>query len=223
MRLDAFAGLKSCATATMTTPDRATRERVLRVAARLFAERGFKHVTIREICREARANVAAVNYHFGDKLGLYREVLRLAVASMRSTGEAARQAGAGGDAEEKLRAYIRVYVEGVVGAKRDWWIYHLMSREIADPTPALDLVVRQVVRPRMAYLGGLVADLMGRPLDDGRVIRSVHSVHAQCVLIPGLLASGLYPDFKMTPKAIAALAEHIASFSLAGIRAMRHL
>ena len=55
----------------MRTRDRETRERVLRSAAQLFADRGFKKVTVREICRAARANVAAVNYHFGDKGGLF--------------------------------------------------------------------------------------------------------------------------------------------------------
>ena len=207
----------------MKTGDAKTRERLIDAGARLFAERGFKRVSVREICCEARANVAAVNYHFGDKLGLYREVVQAAVATMRSTGEAARRAGEQGSAEHKLRAYIRVYVEGVAGAAHDAWIHQLMSRELADPTPALDLVVRQVVRPRMAYLGGIVAELMGVPPRDTRVVRSVHSIHAQCLVIPSLLSSRLYPDFKPTKKAMAALADHIASFSLAGIRAMRHL
>ena len=59
--------------------DAATRARLLAAAERLFADRGFKKVTVREICRAARANVAAINYHFGDKLGLYREVLQLSL------------------------------------------------------------------------------------------------------------------------------------------------
>ena len=54
----------------MKNGDRETRDRLLKASTRLFADRGFKHVTVREICRAARANVAAVNYHFGDKLGL---------------------------------------------------------------------------------------------------------------------------------------------------------
>ncbi|MBI3492350.1 MAG: helix-turn-helix transcriptional regulator, partial [Acidobacteria bacterium] len=65
--------------------DSETRDRLLRAAERLFADRGFKKVTVRDICRVARANVAAVNYHFGDKLGLYREVLQSATDAMRAT------------------------------------------------------------------------------------------------------------------------------------------
>ena len=68
-----------------TRADRETRERLLAAGQRLFADRGFKKVTVREICREAGANVAAVNYHFGDKLGLYREVLQQAIDAMRAT------------------------------------------------------------------------------------------------------------------------------------------
>ncbi len=60
-----------------TADDHETRQRLLTAAERLFADRGFKKVTVREICLAARANVAAVNYHFGDKLGLYREVLQV--------------------------------------------------------------------------------------------------------------------------------------------------
>ena len=46
-----------------------TREKLLDVAGRIFADRGYRAATIREICLAAGANVAAVNYHFGDKMG----------------------------------------------------------------------------------------------------------------------------------------------------------
>src|SRR4051812_49573489 len=90
----------------MSERDLETRARVLATATRLFAARGFKKVTVREICREARANVAAVNYHFGDKLGLYREVLQTAIDAVRATTEAGRDAGVGHPAEEKMRRHI---------------------------------------------------------------------------------------------------------------------
>ena len=206
----------------MKDRDRATRERLIASAARRFGERGFKRVTVREICRAARANVAAVNYHFGDKLGLYREVLQAAVSEMRSTTDAARRAGEGGTAEDKLRAYLAVYIQRVVGSAPDSWLHQIMSRELADPTPALDLVVEQVMRPRLAYLAGLVAELLDCPVEDQRVTRCVHSIQAQCVaMIPNPLVARLYPDFKTSPAALTALAGHIAEFSLAGIQAMR--
>ena len=52
------------------------RERILCEAEALFAERGFYAVTIREITKAARCNLAAVNYHFGSKENLYMEVFR---------------------------------------------------------------------------------------------------------------------------------------------------
>jgi AcrR family transcriptional regulator len=205
----------------MTARDLETRDRLLGAAARLFATRGFKRVTVRDICRNARANVAAVNYHFGDKLGLYREVLQTAVNTMRSTLEAAQKAGDHGDAEARLRAYIHVYLERVVGSAPDGWIHRLMYRELVDPTPALDLIVQHAIRPRMMYLCTLVGELLARPIDDVRVTRCAHSIHALCVsLIPNPVAARLYPDFTLTPDAVAAFADHIASFSLAGLRSM---
>ena len=53
-----------------------TRTRLLKAAAEVFAEHGYENATIRQICTRADANVALVNYHFGDKLELYTEVLR---------------------------------------------------------------------------------------------------------------------------------------------------
>ncbi len=55
-----------------------------------------------------------------------------------------------------------------------------MAHEMADPTPALDMVVDQVIRPRMAYMSELVAEMLGLPIDDDRVLRCVLSIQSQC-------------------------------------------
>jgi AcrR family transcriptional regulator len=205
----------------MSANDRETRERLLATATRLFAARGFKNVTVRAICRDARANVAAVNYHFGDKLGLYREVLNRAIAIMQSTTDRARDAGRGRPPEERLRRYIRVFLRRVVGAGQDSWIHQLMSHEMADPTPALDLVADQVIRPRLAYLAEIVAELLGRSQDDEQVRQSVLSVQVQCHMARATpIARRFLPNLQRIGT-IDRLADHIAVFSLGGIHALR--
>jgi AcrR family transcriptional regulator len=199
--------------------DPETRERVLAAAVRLFGERGFKKVTVREICGLAHANVAAVNYHFGDKLGLYREVLQAAIDVMRRTNEAAQRAGGDASTEEKLRAHIHTYLHRLLSDGGDSWLHRLINREIADPTPALDVIVEQAIRPRVEYLRGLVGELLECSPTDERAIRSVASIQAQCVMaLPNPIGRRLRPDVTLTPAEIDKLAEHIAAFSMAGIR-----
>jgi AcrR family transcriptional regulator len=200
--------------------DRETRERLLRSAAHLFADRGFKKVTVRDICRAARANVAAVNYHFGDKGGLYREVLQLATDTIRATSEAARAAGEGRPPEDRLRRYIQVSLSRVTESSNASWIARLINREMADPTPAFDALVEQGVRPRIDDLSAIVTELIGCSAGDDRVARCVASIHAQWMLfVPNPIASRLRTKLQLRSENIDRVAEHISEFSLAGIRA----
>ena len=202
------------------TRDVETRERLLKAAERLFADRGFKKVTVRDICRAARANVAAVNYHFGDKLGLYREVMQLAIDGMRGTNDAAREAGEGQPPEEQLRRYIAIFVHRLLTPGNDT-IHRLVNREMHDPTPALDALVELGVRPRVEYLSGLIAAIIGTEPGDQRVLRCVASVQSQTLAyMPNPISTRLGLANKPTPANLDQIAEHIAEFSLAGIHAV---
>jgi AcrR family transcriptional regulator len=52
-----------------------TKEQIITVAERLFAERGFAGTTLRNVVNEAGVNLAAVSYHFGSKEELFRAVV----------------------------------------------------------------------------------------------------------------------------------------------------
>jgi TetR/AcrR family transcriptional regulator, regulator of cefoperazone and chloramphenicol sensitivity len=202
------------------TRDSSARGRILAAAERLFADRGFRKVTVRDICRAARVNVAAVNYHFGDKLRLYGEVLESAADVMRETTEVARQAGEGLPSEERLRRYLGIFVGRLLAAGGSTRIHRLIHREMNDPTPALDRLVEKGVRPRIEYLAGLVAEITGRKPTDPRVIRCVFSIQAQSIAsVPNPITARL--GFPITSADARVIADHIAAFSLDGIRGLR--
>lgn len=202
-------------------PDDETRQRLLDAGRELFAKDGFHRVTVRDICHLARANVAAVNYHFGDKFGLYMEILRGGITLMTETNELARLAGEGKPPEEQLRAYIHVFIERVAGRDRQSWLQKTMAHELATPTPALDVVFDEVIQPRLTYVGGIVASLLGCDQDDPRVLRCVGSIFGQCQVYQwNHIRDRLMQDKPFTPDRIQELADHVCEFSLAGIRAL---
>jgi TetR/AcrR family transcriptional regulator, regulator of cefoperazone and chloramphenicol sensitivity len=203
----------------MADPDRETRDRLLDVAARLFAESGFNDVTVRDICQKAEANVAAVNYHFGGKQGLYEEVLRSAIRVMQTTTEEIREAGANQPPAAQLEAAIRIFLRRVV-TTRNKWIHQLMLQEVSNPSPSFDLVLNEVIKPRMAYVRAAVAAIMGCEPADPRVGLCVMSIQAQmfALLNSPMAIRALSPP--LTPDRVDDIARHIACFSIAGIRAV---
>jgi AcrR family transcriptional regulator len=199
--------------------DLETRARLLKAGEQLFAARSFKDVTVREICRAADANVAAINYHFGDKAGLYRDVLHVAIAAIRDTHEAARRAGAGRAPEEKLRQYLIVLLERALSPGFDT-VHRLMQRELDQPTTAIDEIVEQAARPRLEYLAGVVAEMMGGDPKDPAVLRCVGSILSQTVPYArkNPIIERLGFGFAPTRANIEAAADHITTFSIGGIR-----
>jgi AcrR family transcriptional regulator len=201
-----------------TADDGHTHARLLAAAARLFADHGYAHVTIRDICDAARANIAAVNYHFDGKSGLYDEVVTRAIAAMQSVTDEAIRAGEGRNAEARLHAYVEVLLTKVA-TDADGWIHHIMLREFSEPTVALDRIVSEVVKPRMDYLRGIVAELLGCPIDDPRVARCAFTVHAQCI---AMMHRPVVERLAIVDgdDRLHSMVDHITEFSLAGLWAL---
>jgi len=198
-----------------------TRQRLIDAAARLFADKGFQNVTVREICKASNANVAAVNYHFGDKAGLYRAVVTFAMEVMRETNELSQRAGEGLSPDEQIRSFVRVFVSRLTGDGPNTWIHRLMAREMEHPTEALDLVMTLILRPRLEYLSGVAAQVMNLPADDPRVKRCVASLQMQCLMTArGKVPPALEKSFGPAMRDIDASVNHVAEFTLGGMRAI---
>jgi TetR/AcrR family transcriptional regulator, regulator of cefoperazone and chloramphenicol sensitivity len=201
--------------------DQQTRRRLVEVATRLFSTLGFAHATIREISREARANVAAVNYHFRDKVGLYREVLESAFDVVRITTERAKREGEGKSAEEKLKAYIRVHCDAILATTEPSRLQQLIHRELQEPTLGVDNLIDRTMKPRFEYLFAVVGELLDRPPDDERVRLAAISIHGLILMFrPNPVADRLAARLKVKFTA-ERITEHVVVFSLAAIEAYR--
>ena len=165
---------------TAMTPDRrATSDRILDAATEVFLEVGYRQATFREICRRAGANTAAINYHFRDKEGLYLEVLERVIAEtqQRRGREFLAQWSR---PEDKLRAFIRVLLADLLGPKGANALLTLISREMAEPTKGLDVLMEKVIRPFDLQLGLVVRELVGPTASDQQVHDCVQSVVGLC-------------------------------------------
>ena len=101
------------------------------------------------------------------------------------------------------------------------WISRLINREMSDPTPTLDAIVDQAIRPRVEDLSAMIAEILGCAPEDPRVSQCVASIHAQWMLfVPNPIASRFRAKLQLRTDDAAKLADHITTFSLAGIHAL---
>jgi AcrR family transcriptional regulator len=147
-----------------------TREKVLEVAERLFAERGLDAVSIRDIITAAEANLGAVNYHFGTLDRLIEAVFerRLIPSTQERLRALEAVERAAGDQPPKLEAVLeaifRPVVEEAMDPKRGGATFgKLMARCFVDPNPAMEKVMRShftaVVKRFDAALSRAMPDL----------------------------------------------------------------
>lgn len=198
------------------------RRKLMQAASEVFASVGYQAATVREICARAGHNVAAVNYHFGDKYGLYSELLKEEVQSYSEAlpEKLFEQL----PPEEALRVYIHNVFRHVANADRPAWHTRVMMHEMAVPTQGLAAVVELVIRPKIMSLAGIVGRFLGLPPTHPKTRLCAHSVIGQIVHYahgrPTLAL--LWPDWKMDSGQLEGIADHIAAFSIAALKSVKN-
>lgn len=195
----------------------ATRQRLLEAAETVFAEKGFAGASIRAICQLAGANIAAVNYHFGDKEGLYAETIQRAHATC-TCGIPFPEWPPEVHPVQKLKDYIRVMMARMLEVPR-LSAMQLMMREMLHPSPAGMQAVREYIRPMADILHGIIAELVPPDFSHQRRYMIGFSIVAQCLFYRQnrstaaiLVGTDAYQLFTAD-----VLAEHVTAFTLAAL------
>lgn len=207
---------------TREDKDDSTKERLLNEGESLFARKGYDAVSVREITTAAECNLAAVNYHFGNKQNLYLEVFRARwvprAKLLRECFERSLAAQHPLSPTAVVRALAQAFLEGPLTDEERLRHGQLMAREMAQPTKAFDHVAEHIMRPFFKKLADTLGSLLPVRLEEERMM----------LIILSILGMVLYFNFarvavsRMTGREYdsafkARLVEHIIEFSLNGL------
>jgi len=194
-----------------------TRSRLLEAAGQIFAEKGFQAATVREICGRAGVNLAAINYHFGDKEHLYVE----AVQHAHHCGgqQVPPEWPSGTPPEEKLRALVHGTFLRLLDPRRPAWHSRLMARELSEPTHACVELVESYIRAQFEVLDGILEELMprGAAPEDRHLV--AFSIVGQCIhfKLHRPIAELLVGPEELGRHDVERLTEHVTRFTLAAL------
>ncbi|MEW6336851.1 MAG: TetR family transcriptional regulator [Acidobacteriota bacterium] len=200
---------------------RATRDRLLDSAERLFAQHGLAATSVREITAEAGANLAAVNYHFGGKHQLYVESFRRRLGVLReqriaTITETLRRTRGARALETLLRAFAESFLDPLLVAEGGRCLMRMIQREMLDPELPEGMFEGELVGPVRASLAEAVLAIEP-DLPADHVRRAVESFIAQLLHLARTLDRA-----GAARSETAAHIEHIVRFSAAGFRACAH-
>ncbi|HVN96612.1 MAG TPA: CerR family C-terminal domain-containing protein [Syntrophorhabdaceae bacterium] len=208
-----------------THPVSETKKRILEAACKVFAQSGFQNATVREICTLAGVNVAAINYHFGDKKSLYLDTLKHFQGAVGVKYPLTSDATKSRTPEERLEFFVSQFIRRVQDCHEETSprFRQLVVRELMEPTEGLDVIIEETIRPLAALLSSIVRELLGKNVTEPLVRLCCASIMGQSLFFfyAEPIITRLFPGVKAAHDAKRKLiADHITRFSLSAIESL---
>ncbi|HBC89200.1 MAG TPA: DUF1956 domain-containing protein [Lentisphaeria bacterium] len=193
-----------------------TRQRILKVASRLFAEKGYRNTTHEQICRLAKVNTAAINYHFRKKETLYAEAWQMAFSELLKKHPADGGVSPDAKPEERLHGMILSILRRITDP--DNKIFEIINKEHANPTGILTETIGKTIMPIRTGIESIVRKILGGKASEQDVQLCRMSIMSQCFRRRRRIGGHDSVIDKMDIEEIAA---HITHFSIDGINGVR--
>jgi TetR/AcrR family transcriptional regulator, regulator of cefoperazone and chloramphenicol sensitivity len=195
-----------------------TRERLIAAAGEIFARDGFHKAGVREICETAGgANVASVKYYFGDKIGLYREVIQTAMRELQARRPVLVEAAT---PEETLANWLRQFLElTVIHRHNHPYAGRIMKHELREPTEILDEIVQNMIGPIHKDLAKVLAKVTGQQAGSVANRQTAAIVLSICANLETSrpVLERLGARLPTEPAAVSGFANEITNFVLYGV------
>lgn len=203
-----------------------TKERILKAAGNIFGNKGFKDTTIRAIAQAASVNIAAINYHFRDKDGLYGAVLEDVFQTGFTRFPALLEQGANSEPEQKLRVFIQAMFYRLQ-SDEGWGGYSgkgkLIARELLDPSPAFEPILDRYIKPHKDLLVSIIVDIMKIDPGPQKLIPCAISIIGQCIYytFASRVITKISAENEPSDSNLERLADFVWVFSLGGIASIK--
>lgn len=200
----------------------AVEERILQSAEALFAEKGFKGTSLREITGRAGCNIAAVNYHFHGKEKLYisvfqRYIRTVTVQRLFGLKEILSQGVIGLTLEGFLHGLADSFLQHFLTSEQGRLGFRLLLQERKEPHLPEQMLFHEVVEPLGTIIRKSLTTLCPF-LSAEQANQCMHSLVAQLIytLHAHYLFEGMDKE-QMSPVNLEKTLEHIVQFTTAGI------
>lgn len=155
---------------------RETREKIIECAAKLIARQGYAKTTSKQICAKAKVNMAAVNYHFGSRDGLYLVLLKKAHDHLVQMEEINQVKDGDLSPREKVEKVLGMLVNNAF-YKSNWQIQFWL-REALNPSPLLQQVVSETAMPKFHVIMKIFSEYTGYAEDEPELFGCILSLAA---------------------------------------------
>ena len=151
-----------------------TAEKILQVASRMFSEKGFANVSVRDICKETGTTAPVIYYYFGSKKGLFDAVARKRI-TMADFIQKLSSVSKVKDPKKGLENFISTYLSTFPEHTFDIGLY---MRDSAT----LDKQSAQMVFGDLEKIKEVAAGLIGDAVSKGSFRKSDPALAADCLL-----------------------------------------
>jgi len=152
----------------------ATAEKILLVASKMFAEKGFANVSVRDICRETGTTPPVIYYHFGSKKGLFEAVARKQI-SMGDFIRKLSRATESKDPRKRIESFVSTYLSSFPEHTFDVGLY---MRDSAT----LDKHSAEMVSEDLERIRTLALELVDKSVETGLFRRTDSGLATDCLL-----------------------------------------
>ncbi|MFT3756768.1 MAG: TetR/AcrR family transcriptional regulator [Pseudoxanthomonas sp.] len=198
----------------------ATRARILHAAGELFAASGYAETTSKAVAARAGVDLASINYHFGNRDGLYQAVLIEAHSRWVDFADLQQLAHSALPAQEKLKALLQQLVHTAVDDAEDWRLA-VLAAEFLAPSSHIQVLTHSEAPMKVSLILDILGEITGVPAKEPALSRCMLSIIAPCLMLLLVNRRGM-PGFMQTLRKMSntTLVDHLYQFTSAGLEAI---